>query len=744
MSAETTADDSPPVSDNEVRNTLKGRLAHLSEQPWFGELCRIQQVEKEAVGKCVAAHIDSVKEVDNLYRLGTSYACARSRLDRYKDKRPIYAGAVFSLCIISVFLVLGIEVSENYFFGLYFSIYTGALPFLLSYLQRRRNNLLTAPAAESKAATDLDRGMRSLIDRSVREVTELKFIEPYKDYVKICDGARLSSRVQRTDRIATRYRPAVELHMLRAGGAAVGVTGERGMGKSELLRSFCDDPVSKATIKNGGTIGVFVAVPAAFKGIEFLTLVAERLAQEVPGYRSPGGRQAMRKMSFFATSFVLAMLLFAVGAYLLVTRKFPTLTFTAFHLGFGLLLLGVVLFAIFAGEFFDVLTLTRTFARGSKGPSDVRASASGHARSRVGRDAEQLMTRLQYAETISAQTEGSVGWGSIGLNRTRQRSLSALPLTEASLILEIETLADKLAAAGYRVVIGVDEMDKLEGGQATENFLNSVKQLFSISSCSFLVSVSSSAWARFVQRGINVRDALDSSLDAIESIDALDFCEARSLILHRHEEMSDSQVLFCYTLAGGLPREIMRCARSLAMRNRDEEGGSHALNMVADRVLNTEFDRLMSAIRNELAVWEFPDRDRLFRVLDGMTPKWTDSHRSQSGDDGSVAPPGHRKVTSSAARIREGQVIVARLDLMTQFFNVMRRLFCVPTAEIVNEAWEKGGQVILEVCHEMGKTRRLVETDPTAARQRLLKINNSLDMLAEPGAGRSDTAFRSS
>jgi hypothetical protein len=180
------------------------------------------------------------------------------------------------------------------------------------------------------------------------------------------------------------------------------------------------------------------------------------------------------------------------------------------------------------------------------------------------------------------------------------------------------------------------------------------------------------------------------------------------------------------------------------MRNRDEEGGSHALNMVADRVLNTEFDRLMSAIRNELAVWEFPDRDRLFRVLDGMTPKWTDSHRSQSGDDGSVAPPGHRKVTSSAARIREGQVIVARLDLMTQFFNVMRRLFCVPTAEIVNEAWEKGGQVILEVCHEMGKTRRLVETDPTAARQRLLKINNSLDMLAEPGAGRSDTAFRSS
>src|SRR4029077_758227 len=127
------------------------------------------------------------------------------------------------------------------------------------------------------------------------------------------------------------------------------------------------------------------------------------------------------------------------------------------------------------------------------------AIGSSFVRSPIAEEAEQLVLRLGYAETETSQTEGSAGWAKIGLKLGRQRSLSSLPLTEASLVAEIESLSDKLERAGYRVIIGIDEMDKLEAGEATEEFLNNVKQLFAIPSCSFLVSVSNSAWASFVQ-----------------------------------------------------------------------------------------------------------------------------------------------------------------------------------------------------------------------------------------------------
>jgi len=722
-----------------VKDALKKRSAHLlDEDPrlkkTFEKLFDIEKIDANRVRKRLEWHIGRSKEEDNLYRLGRRHLIATTQLARYNHKpRSFYTGLTISGLAVAASIALGIRVAAPFFFSLYLTGFLAfTLPLYLLDRWRERNHLKEAPAEESKAATDLDRALQSLIERCVREVTKPAFKEPNKDYVKIADGARLSSRVDEPERIATRYRPAIELHMLRTSGAAIGVTGERGMGKSELLRSFCEGSASERSNGKGGTIGIFVAIPAAFKGTQFLALVAERLACSVPGYRPLGMRHTRRRkliqLGIGTICFILSFAAYFLGLLFLFS---PHQGFRATdnERGIGLLIVAGLLFSI------PLVMLTIKFfvpyvARVTKG-----AIGSSFVRSPIAEEAEQLVLRLGYAETETSQTEGSAGWAKIGLKLGRQRSLSSLPLTEASLVAEIESLSDKLERAGYRVIIGIDEMDKLEAGEATEEFLNNVKQLFAIPSCSFLVSVSNSAWASFVQRGINVRDALDSSLDAIERIDALDFLETRSLILHRGAEMNDAEILFCYALSGGLPREAMRCAQSLAMRNRDEEGASHSLDAVADRVLKMEFERLVTSIKSDLSKWEISERNSMLQLLDKATAFWQgrcQANNNEVSDDNSNASiPGRPEAWLVDDIRNERESTIARLDLMVQFFNVMRRLFCAETeAGIAAGSWRKNvnaEESILKLCEQASRARRLIETDPSAAHLALLEIDHILD-----------------
>lgn len=560
---------SSPVTTEMVKAELGKIKDLLLEEDWFQDAQMREGFDTGTVAEEASTHIDDLTEQDNVYALGERYCIAQGRKEdlRYRNAPTSilllwFLPAIFLL----VAIIPGFLVSPG-FLSFLLVAYISLFPALLrTGSWRKRTGWLQVSAEATKATTDVEKGVRSLIERSVREATHPRFADPATDVLTIGDGTGLSSRVDQTDRIATRYRSVVELHLLRPGGAAVGVTGERGIGKSELLRSFCDTSVDKADRNSGGTIQVLVAVPAAFRGIEFLTLVARELARAVPGYRTADELRVWRRKWIAAAGIAVGILSLFVSSQF--TDRFPTWRLTPTYVNVGLSIGGLVIILLSLWFFPQV-------------PAFFYGSRSAMARQQIRSDAERLMLRLQYAETISSQNQGSVSWGSLGLKRTGQRSLSSLPLTEGTLISEIGNLADKLARAGYRIVVGIDEMDKLDAGQATEEFLNSVKQLFAVRSCSFIVSVSSSAWAKFTRRGINLRDALDSSLDAIEPIGALDFIEVRSLILYRQVKMSDSQILFCYVLSGGLPREAMRFARSLATRNRDEEVQNHKLAVVA-------------------------------------------------------------------------------------------------------------------------------------------------------------------
>ena len=332
---------SPPVTTGMVKTELGKIKDLLLEEDRFKDAQMREGFAIGAVAEKASNHIDDLTEQDNVYALGERYCVARNRKEDLGFRNaPTSILLLWSLPVIFLLVAIipGFLVSPG-FLSFLLIAYISLIPALLcTESWRERTGWLQVSAEATRATTDVEKGMRSLIERSVREATHPRFADPATDVLTIGDGAGLSSRVDQAARIATRYRPAVELHLLRRGGAAVGVTGERGIGKSELLRSFCDTSVDKADQKSGGTIQVLVVVPAAFRGIEFLTLLAQELARAVPGYRTADELRAGRRKWIATAGITVGFLSLFVSSQF--TNRFPAWRLTPTYVNVGLIIGG--------------------------------------------------------------------------------------------------------------------------------------------------------------------------------------------------------------------------------------------------------------------------------------------------------------------------------------------------------------------------------------------------------------------
>lgn len=116
---------------------------------------------------------------------------------------------------------------------------------------------------------------------------------------------------------------------------------------------------------------------------------------------------------------------------------------------------------------------------------------------------------------------------------------------------------------GTRVIIGIDELDKFRSGENVQQFVNEIKAIFNIPNCFYLITVSENAISNFERRGMPVRDAFDSAFDDIHYVDYLSLQGSRNLLRRRVSNLPDPFVCLCHSLSAGLPRDLIRVARSL-------------------------------------------------------------------------------------------------------------------------------------------------------------------------------------
>ncbi|GIH16280.1 hypothetical protein [Rugosimonospora africana] len=367
------------------------------------------------------------------------------------------------------------------------------------------------------------------------------------------DPARLGGLRRSDQLVRTAAADRIEWLLGRLDSASIGLSGSRGAGKSTLLRQFC----TRQFATGSADLRVLVEAPVSYDRRDFLVYLFAEVCRRVIDRAPPGGERVAHRRSGMPRvlpAAVTVLGVIAVVGYIIG----PSLASLANHghadLRTLLLVVGIVL--IVGGTVWTVW---------AGRPSVDRASAmSGAAIA-----ASHQLDSLRYQSTLSRSRDGKVQLpGALELSASRQVQRVEYVPTYPELVAQFRNLLDLTGlehrAAGGRVIVGIDELDKIASADEAEQFLNDLKAMFGVRGCYFLVAVSEDALAAFDRRAMGVRTMLDSAFDGVVAVRPLLLTGAGTLLGLRGIWLPRPYLLLCHALSGGLPRELIRVVLSLA------------------------------------------------------------------------------------------------------------------------------------------------------------------------------------
>ncbi|MFI6258205.1 hypothetical protein ACIBCL_19185 [Micromonospora zamorensis] len=335
-------------------------------------------------------------------------------------------------------------------------------------------------------------------------------------------------------------------------GASIGISGPRGTGKSTVLQRYCTEQFRA----DEGDVLVLVQAPTTYDRREFLVhLFAETCVQlgAPPAARLEAHRWWSRVRALLPAVVVLAGVVLISGvvfgaevlaAFVAIWQAPRT---SAYVLG-GLLILTPLLWRLWRD-------LVRH--RSKVAPSPSAALAARH------------LQTLRYQSVFSRKTGGKFAIpGGLDLSAEGQVQRTEQLRTYPELVAQFRELLYEAALErrrrGQRIIIGVDELDKIGSADDAERFINDLKSVFGVRGCYFLVAVSEDALAAFDRRALGVRTAFDSAFDLIIAVGSLSVTEAGKLLQVRGLSVPEPYLWLCHILSAGRPRELLRTVMALA------------------------------------------------------------------------------------------------------------------------------------------------------------------------------------
>ncbi|GII52792.1 hypothetical protein Pth03_11810 [Planotetraspora thailandica] len=413
--------------------------------------------------------------------------------------------------------------------------------------------------------------------------------------------------------VSTGSQRRVEAALSRVDGGSIAISGPRGAGKSTLLRVVCGSQEG---------LCVYVAAPAEYVPRDFLVELFQRICEsyiEDQGYDSTISlsRAGIRKKKAFRvlrdTSLTTLRSVIAIGLIGLVMWSL--------YVEFRVLLEDVMATSLkelrelwtrvpAAWEEYWVAVQVIIFVLalilwpGRRRWRDLRR----HSEPPLVNRARQNLFRLQIDRTTtlgsSAGLSGPMG-ASIGLSKSA--SLKYLPWTFPELVGNLrrfmEAVSEEQRQGGKRLVVAIDEIDRIGSTENAERFISEVKAIFGVDNCYFLVSVAEDVGAAFGQRSILGRSMFENAFDEVVSVEALSLEESRELLLRRVPGFTTAFVFLVYSLSGGLPRELIRVTRRLVEINQDlrSPGYSPHIEELANALFKEELTEVLIGARNQLS-----------------------------------------------------------------------------------------------------------------------------------------------
>ena len=185
----------------------------------------------------------------------------------------------------------------------------------------------------------------------------------------------------------------------------------------------------------------------------------------------------------------------------------------------------------------------------------------------LGWHAKEMLQRIKFQQSYSSGWSGTLKLPIIegGINEAKSMAENQMSLPD--IVANIKDFLSRIARK-HRVIIAIDELDKVNSEIKAEQFLNDLKGIFYVPGCFYLVSISEEALSNFELRGLPFRDAFDSAFDEVAHFRYLEYAESRTLLERRIIGLPASYICLCHCTAGGLPRDLIRVARELMLLRR--------------------------------------------------------------------------------------------------------------------------------------------------------------------------------
>ncbi|MER5584826.1 hypothetical protein ABT090_24765 [Streptomyces asoensis] len=243
------------------------------------------------------------------------------------------------------------------------------------------------------------------------------------------------------------------------------------------------------------------------------------------------------------------------------------------------LMLAVTVSVVSAGGVLTAFPLGRSYLADTENPARLAVFVLGifligvgwprrtsrPPQSPLARRCENQLYRLRTAQSTSAAL--NLVPTSL-LTTAHSSSLSSVPPNFPQLVSEFRELLGAIAdelhdTDGSRLFLCIDELDRMGDADKTREFLGEVKAVLGVRRVICMVTVAEDVSAAFVRRGLPHRDAADTAFDAVVHVQPLALAECTAILEQGIPSLSYPYVVLAHALSGGIPLDLIRCARRL-------------------------------------------------------------------------------------------------------------------------------------------------------------------------------------
>ncbi len=347
----------------------------------------------------------------------------------------------------------------------------------------------------------------------------------------------------------------------------IGIVGLRGTGKTTLQNNVMKEQLEE------GYVAFCISCPTKIEEVDFVINLFERLCSSV-----------MRKLKIIFKEFIPDIdedLPKKVGK----TRRERVLRILGFPSLF-LGTLGLIFFFISKNNPFTYLTsiqyLTLVVSLTAMGIIFIFYGYLGkilrgsmderilHKRSRIGADHIELFLKtkdvievLAYEQSIKSKVESDIGlakWLSIKLGR--EKTLKRRPFTLAGLIYNYRDYIENFVIPVFKkVIIVIDELDKVVDPNEVRDFLRKIKATFGIENVYYILSVATDVLESFQLRSILHKGEADSTFTEVVNINPFSLEDSVKMLNVYDYKFTERENSAIGVVAAGIPRDVVRIAK---------------------------------------------------------------------------------------------------------------------------------------------------------------------------------------